>query len=94
MSARAARRRVERERLDLLAAEGYAPDAGGTAEDRALSWLARSDFLAGVTFERRRTRLVWRRRAPEWLRLIAALVVAMLAAGSCWAFLLILTALD
>lgn len=91
MSARAARRAAERQRLDLLAAEAY---ADGFEPSRTPAWLdARDDFLAGVAFERHRTRLVWRKRAPEWLRLAALIVVAMLATAACWLFVVALAAL-
>ena len=92
MSARAARRAAERQRLDLLAAEAYADSIEPTLSGAA--WRAAvADFLAGVAFERRRSRLVWRKRAPEWLRLAALIVVAMLATAACWLFVVALAAL-
>ena len=38
------------------------------------------------------TGLVWRRRAPSWLRLLALSVVASLTVVGAWAFLIILAA--
>lgn len=85
MSARARRRAAERARLDLLAAETYVSDPA-----RHPNGLRRDAFLAGVKYERQRTRLVWRRRAPEWLHLLALLVVAVLAVAAIWAMLVVL----
>ena len=83
MTARAQRRAAERKRLDLLAAEAHAdevdPDGYGTDRD----WIT-ADYLAGVAFERQRTRLVWRRRAPEWLQVTALTAVAALTVAALW----------
>lgn len=92
MTARSQRRAAERRRLDLLAGEAYADSV--SPKHRGVAWHgAVTDFLAGVAFERRRTRLVWRKRAPEWLRLTALIVVAMLATAACWLFVVALAAL-
>ena len=39
------------------------------------------------------TRLVWRRRAPYWLSLTAHVVVALAAAVTIWALLVLVAAL-
>lgn len=49
------------------------------------------DFLAGLAFERQRTRLVWRRRAPEWLQLTAGVTVALLGFAAVYLMLLALS---
>lgn len=75
-----------------MAAEAHADSVSPT--HRGVAWhAAAADFRAGVAFERRRTRLVWRKRAPEWLRLTALVVVAMLATAACWLFVIALAAL-
>ncbi len=93
MSRRAARRRIERERLDLLAAESYAASEGLDDSAPSAHALAIEDFLAGVEYERRRTRLVWRRQAPDWLKLAAITLVGLALTAGAWLFLILLAAL-
>jgi hypothetical protein len=90
VSARKRRRAVERDRLDLLAAESYtAPLVElGLGDDLALD--ARDDFLAGVHFERDRQAIHWRREAPDWLKLTALAAVGLCSTLACGAFLVLL----
>lgn len=93
VSARPTRRTIERARLDEMAATAYSwqvaaeTDSEGSA-DRAD---AVADFLAGVAFERRRTRLVWRRQAPDWLKIGAAGFIAVLGFAAVYLMLLALS---
>lgn len=92
MSARPTRREIERSRLDEMAAEAYADAEGvysGTKAGERV--LLIDDFLAGVAYERRRTRLVWRRQAPDWLKLTAAIVIAVLGFAAVYLMLLALS---
>lgn len=93
MSARPTRREIERARLDEMAATAYSwqvaadTDSQGSA-DRADAVV---DFLAGVAYERRRARLVWRRQAPDWLKLTASIVIAALGFVAVYLMLLALS---
>lgn len=87
----AKRREIERARLDEMAARAYSWQVATGESESAARTDAVTDFLAGVAHERRRTRLVWRRHAPDWLKLSAAIVIAVLGFAAVYLMLLALS---